>query len=84
MVNQLILFVLFVNSVGMSFYLGRRGIKWLRDKKLIDRENNEITGKDAIAVAKIYIFFSAICLIIAITLLIPMVDLAVHFFTKSS
>jgi len=83
MKNYIILLIFLINSVGLCFYLGRRGVKGLREEKMVaDQQRNEVTGKDAIAVAKIYIFFSGLCLVLTIFFLILLIKLIIFAWSK--
>jgi hypothetical protein len=63
----------------MTIYLARRGIKGLREGKIIaDRAGNYATGKEAVSIARIYLFFAALCLAGTILLFIGAIALIVR------
>jgi hypothetical protein len=79
MTNLLICLAFLLGSFAITVYLTRRGIKGLRDKKMIaDRAGNFATGKDAVSIAKIYLFLAALCLVLTIMFLIGAIALIVR------
>ena len=79
MTNFLICFVFLVGNLLMAIYLSRRGFKGLREKKmLVDRVGNFVAGKNAVSIAKIYLFFAALCLAFTIMLFICAIRLMAH------
>jgi hypothetical protein len=68
-----------MSSFFTTIYLARRGFKGLREKKMIaDQEGDFATGKDAVSVAGIYLFFAALCFICTIMFFICAVALITH------
>jgi len=61
MIDKLICFGLLGLGVFNTFHLTRLGLKGLRDKIIISgRDGKKFTGKEAVNISKIYLFFAGI------------------------
>jgi hypothetical protein len=77
MTNLLIGFLLVIFGIGTTVYLWRRGLKVLRDQKIVTNRGT-FTGKDSVSIARIYFFFSAICLISTALFICALIAQIIH------
>jgi hypothetical protein len=63
MIDLLILLSLVIAEVWLTIYLGKRGLRGLREHKIVTDRAGTFTGKDAVSVARIYLFFAVISLV---------------------
>jgi hypothetical protein len=82
MTDLAILLSLVCIGAWVAQHLLRRGVKGVREKIVTDRKGNQATGKDAVTVARMYLFFGALSLILAIVYLILLVRLLWRDFAK--
>jgi len=70
MTNFLILLFFVVLSGVVTFYLGRRGVTGLKQQKMVaDQSGNCVAGKDAVCLARVYLFFAGLSLVCTLFLL---------------
>jgi hypothetical protein len=64
MTDLLILLSFVVLSIGVTVYLAMRGMKGLRQQKMVgDRSGNCVTGKSAVCLARVYLFYAGLSLV---------------------
>jgi len=77
MMNLLIGFLFVILGVGTTIYLWRRGLRVLRNQKIVTNRGT-FTGKDSVSIARIYFFFSAICLISTAVVIYTLIAQFIH------
>ena len=77
MTNLLVGFLFVILGVGTTIYLWRRGLRVSRDQKIVTSRGT-FTGRDAVSIARIYFFFSAICLISSALVIYTLIAQLIH------
>ena len=81
MTDWLILIAFLILGGYMTIYLGRRGLKGIREQKIVsERDGRIFTGKEALSVARIYLFFAGILLCCFGLFLVVFIAKIIHAF----
>ena len=69
----------FLLALLTGAHVGKRGMKGLREKKMVvDKLGNEAYGKEAISVARLYLFLAGLSFALAIFFFVIALILVIH------
>ena len=69
----------FLLSLVIGVHIGKRGMRGLREKKMVvDKLGNEVSGTEAVSVARLYLFLAVFSFALAIFFFVIALILVIH------